>query len=391
MNHIITQSVANVFSRPADDNYDSMSDLLKVAEEEMDQSREVKSTGSEMTFRSPDRGRFHVVLDGQTSLPLTNFSMTQCLGMAKIRTDMAERLHKRERDDLVIDNLNTLFPNERGKDKFILVRDRYLDDGTIESVARAVNGGAYSRLWDYQVFAEMEDFLLPRGFTPMLPDIQSEAMRSGLMHNLNTGLFRGDQCSFGFFFVQDALEGDSDSDELGGLVPGMMVWNSEVGARSFGYHTFYYHKHSGSIIIWTPAKHGRKRFVHRGDITKAFKEYVRTLEDVSDNFQQRFIDDLEGFDTLAYTPFAVDHDAAVERLNKDFKMSANDAKAAVRAASFKQNSYGMPLSVWNIALGIAWEAGQTGRAESLVDNSMVATRVMRSLLSAAQKTTVSED
>lgn len=379
MNHTITQSVADVFSRPADANYNSMDDLLRVAEEEMDQSRTIKAIGSDIDFATMN-GRFSMNVDGQSPLPLTNFSMTQCLGMAKIRTDMAERLHKRERDDLVIDNLNTLFPNERSENKFILVRDRYRDDGTIESIARAVNGGAYSRLWDFQVFSEMQDFLMQRGFTPTLPRMSSEAMRNGFMHGLDTGLFRGDQCSFGFFFVKDTLEGDSS--ELGGLVPGMLVWNSEVGARSFGYHTFYYHERSGSIIIWTPAKHGRKRFVHRGDIMKAFKEYVATLEDVSDNFQDRFTQDLEDFQTAAYTPFALDDEAAIEKLNKDLKMSANDAKAAVAASKLWQNSFGMSLSVWNIALGIAWEAGQTGRAESLVDNTLVATRMMRSSLSA---------
>jgi hypothetical protein len=159
-----------------------------------------------------------------------------------------------------------------------------------------------------------------------------------------------------------------------------MVWNSEVGARSFGFHTFYYHEMSGSIIIWTPANHKRKRFVHRGDISKAFKEYVRTLEDVSLNFQKRYTDDLNTFDTAAHTPFALDDNAAMERLNKQFKMSANSARAAVNAAKLSQNSYGMPLSVWNIVLGIAYEAGQTGRAESLETDSKVATKVMKTIL-----------
>ena len=137
---------------------------------------------------------------------------------------------------------------------------------------------------------------------------------------------------------------------------------------------------SGSILIWTPAKHGRKRFVHRGDINKAFKEYVTTLEDVADNFQPRFLDDIEQFEIAAVTPYAADEAAAIQRLNKELKMSANDAKAAIEATKLRQNKFGAPLSVWNVALGIAWEAGQTGRAESLVDNSLVATKMTRSIL-----------
>lgn len=378
MNHVITQSLANVFSRPADANYDSLDRLLEVAKEEMEQSRTVKVDGADVSFSTED-GAFSLEIPRHTPLPLTNYSLTQVAGMAKLQTHVLERLHKRDRDDLVVDNLNTLFPNTRAETKFVLIRDRYDDMGGIASVARAINGGQYARLWDYEMFGEMEEFLVARGFTPILPDIKSDAMRSGLMHGLNTGLFRGDQCSFGFFFVEDDLNGDSE--ELGGLKPGMMVWNSEVGARSFGYHTFYYHEASGSIIIWTPANHKRKRFVHRGkNIRKAFKEYIDTLEDVADNFQQRYTLDLANFEVAAYTPFAVDEGAAIERLQKTYKMSAVNARAAVTAARLPQNNYGLRLSVWNIALGIAWEAGQTGRAESLVDETQVATRVMRSIL-----------
>ncbi len=377
MTHVITQSLADVFSRPADSNYESMDLLLDIAEEEMRQSRTIKVNGSDVSF-SAHGGAFNLDVVGQTPLPLTNYSLTQVAGMAKIPTHILERLHKRSRDDLVVDNLNTLFPNHRAETKFILVRDRYNDTG-IESVARAVNGGAYSRLWDYELFSEMEDFLMNRGFTPVLPDIESDAMRSGLMHGLNTGLFRGDQCSFGFFFVENDLQGDSTN--LGGLVPGMMVWNSEVGARSFGFHTFYYHAASGSIIIWTPANHKRKRFVHRGhNLRKAFKEYVVTLEDVADNFQTRYLEDIKNFEIAAVTQFAVDANAAIDRLHKAFKMSAVNARTIVQATSLPQNNYGLPLSVWNIALGIAWEAGQTGRAESLVDDTLIATKVMRSIL-----------
>jgi len=377
MNHVITQTVADIFSRPADNNFESMDALLETAKEEMNQSRTLKVQGSKVKF-SASNGGFNIDIEGQNPLPLTNYSLTQIAGMAKIPAVVLERLHKKERDDLVVDNLDTLFPNRRSETKFVLVRDTYDEFEGIESVARAVNGGAYSRLWDFEVFSEMEDFLLTEGFTPMLPEIKAEAMRNGLMHGLNTGLFRGDQCSFGFFFAPENLEDDSDN--LGGLKPGMMVWNSEVGARSFGFHTFYYHEMSGSIIIWTPANHKRKRFVHRGNITKAFKEYISTLEDVSKNFKQRYTDDLNTFDTAAYTPFALDDNAAIERLNKQFKMSANSAKAAISAAKLRQNLYGMPLSVWNVALGICAEAGKTGRAEALVDDSMVATKMMRTIL-----------
>ena len=158
---------------------------------------------------------------------------------------------------------------------------------------------------------------------------------------------------------------------------GVMVWNSEVGARSFGFHTFYYHKKSGSIMIWTPSNHKRKRFVHRGNIRLAFKEYLKTLEDVALRFNERLATDTNMFRALSYTKFAESDDAAVEKLKGSFGLSVPNARAAVQASKRMENQWGEPLSFWQIALGIAWEAGQTSRAESLVDNTMVATSVLR--------------
>lgn len=377
MSNIITQSVADVFRRPADASFNDMGKLLEVSEQEMNQSRVIPTRAANMSFSVSDEGQFNVEVDGRP-FPLTNFSLTQVAQMAKLPTHVLENLHRRQRDDLVVENLKTLFPNDRAKNKFILVRDHYGDDGSINSVARAINGGDYSRLWDYEVFSEMEDLLMDRGFTPRLPELMPHATRSGFMHGLHTGLFRGDQCSFGFFFLED--ESLKDCEDLGGLVPGMLVWNSEVGARSFGYHTFYYHEASGSIVIWTPAKHKRKRFVHRGNVKKAFKEYLRVLEDVAENFKQRFEDAVEVFENAAYTPFALDAGRAIEKLNKSHKMSAVEAKATIAAARRRENSFGQPLSIWNVALGICWEAAQTSRAEVLVDKSLVATKLMFSLV-----------
>ena len=382
MNHVITQSIVDIFNRPADNNYDSMEDLLEVCQEDMEQSRTLNVRGSDMTFSVND-GAINLKIGGRsplfvnTLLPLTHYSLTQVAKMAKIQPSMLERLHRKGRDDMVVSNLDVLFPNSRSQTKFVLVRD--YKDGSA-SVARAVNGGIYARLWDHRMFSEVEDLLMPEGWTPKLPTLLKGGIRNGLMYGLNTGLFRGAQCSFGFFFADKQLEGNSD--DLGGLKPGMMVWNSEVGARSFGYHTFYYHEASGSIMIWTPANHKRKRFVHRGaSIEKAFREFLDTLEDVGENFQERYTDDLVTFRAAACTQFVYgSDDKTVERLNKHYKMSASSARAAVSASKLKQNTYGQAGSVWNIALGIAYEAGQTARAEVLVDDTLAATRLIQSVL-----------
>lgn len=379
-----TQAPTNqtdLFRRPHDSHFDSMQELLRVAQSEMEQSREMRVPSSDILFDYNEDGEaLRINLgSGQPALPLTHYSLTQVAGMARIPVQIIERLYHKGERELVVDNLNALFPTGDSDVKMALIRDyRDESDQVVASQVRAVNGSAYSRLWDCEVFQEIDDFLIPRGFTPKIPNLHSNAMRNQLMHGITAGLFRGDQTSFGFFFASNPDE--TLAHELGGLVPGMMVWNSEVGARSFGFHTFYYHKRSGSIIIWTPANHKRKRFVHRGNIQNGFKEYLDVLEDTADNFAERLTEDIEIFKTAATTPFAIDENAAIQKLNDSFDIPQPDAEQIVRASNYPQNSFGDPLSVFRIALGIVWEAGQTGRAESLVDKSLVATKLMRKLL-----------
>jgi len=374
----ITQNWSDIFSRPADSHYDGMDELLAVAEQAMKESREIKASSDKISFsHNPDSG-FCIDIEGHSPIPIAQLALTQSSSMSKIQTQMLERLHKLGHDNLVVENLNALFPKTTDQ-RQVLVRDTFGQLGLEGSEARAVNGSEYSRLWDFEVFEEADDWLTPRSFSPAIPKMRrAGAVRNQLMWNLQSALFRGDQCSFGFFFADKDLS--AQSDHLGGMKPGIMVWNSEVGARSFGFHTFYYHEQSGSIIVWTPSNHKRKRFVHRGNIRKAFGEYMRTLEDVADKYEERYQTDMDLFTLAATTPFAPTEDAAMEKLREKFKMSVPNSKAVMAATKMTHNMFGDDLSVWRMALAIAYEAGQTGRAESLVDETLVATKMMRTMM-----------
>ena len=347
-----TQNQTNLFNRPADRNFDAMDALLTEAEREMNDSREVRVPSSSVLFHyNEDDESLRMSMEGVDPLSLTHYSLSQVAGMAKIPVPMIERLYAKNERVLIIDNLNALFPTRSQDIKMALIRDFMNEDDEVESSQiRAVNGSAYSRLWDYEVFSEADEWLMARGFTPEIPPLRSNAMRSQLMYQDRVGLYRGDQTSFGFFFVKQE---DEMATHLGGLRPGLMMWTSEVGARSFGYQPFYYHMASGSIIIWTPANHKRKRFVHRGNIQNGFKEYLATLEDTAENFEDRFISDINVFNEAATTSFAPNRDAAVQKLRESFDVPAVDAKHLVEVAFKPQNAFGDELSVWRMALAVA--------------------------------------
>lgn len=375
-----TQPTPDLFRRPADSTFDEMRALLDAAQEDMQNSREVRVPSSAIQFSYDEESEaLKVQLGAVETQPMTAYSLGQVAGMARIPTQIIERLYAKGERELVVDNLNALFPRGDLDNKMALVRDVKDDNlNVLHSFVRAMNGNAYSRLWDCEVFQEIDDFLIPRGFSPKIPSSRPGSIRNGLMHNLRAGLFRGDQTSFGFFFAERV--DPNLGKELGGMIPGMMVWNSEVGARSFGFHTFYFHEATGSIIIWTPSNHRRKRFVHRGNIKNGFGEYLDVLEDTAENFQERYLADIETFRTAMTTPFAPDADAAVQKLNEWFDVPKPEAEAIIKGATRTNCHYGDPLSVWRVALSIAYDAGITSRAEVLVDQSMLATKVIRKCL-----------
>ena len=374
-----TQTKNDLFRRPADVVLNDMDELIRQAEADQNNSttRRVKSSNIVFKMNEDDEADDAILLetDQDKPLPLSHYSLTQVASMAKIPVAMIERLYRKGEIELIVDNLNALYPRASTDEKMILIRN-YRNEETLEidhRLIRAVNGSAYSRLWDAEVFSEIDDWLTNQGFDAGIP---TNIYRSPLM-NGQCALFRGDQTSFGFFFT-DRAETATLGDALGGLCPGIMVWNSEVGARSFGFHTFYMHRESGSPIIWTPSNHKRKRFVHRGNIQNGFREYVRTLEDTGRNFRSRFYSDLEVFNDMTVTPFAQNDDDAAEKLNKSYGIPKVEARHIVNIARTQPRiRYGDELSVWRIALAVCWDANQTSRAEVMVDDSLVATKIIQ--------------
>ncbi len=361
-----TQQLPSIFNRAPDSQFDVMDKLLEHAKADMVGSKERAVETNTIEFAEIG-GSIGIALTNENTgdvpnpYALTHHSMMQACRMAKFDVDTARRLRMKGRNDLAIDNLNTLFPNASGEFKIMLIDP--------SNRIRALNGADYSRLWDYTMFNEVNKVLIPAGFVPAVVGRGcGQLLRAG-----STALFRGDQTSFGFFFTDDIKEYD---DQLGGMRQGIMIWNSEVGSRSFGFSTFYFREQSGTFLIWDRKGENRKRFVHRGDITRGFREYLGVVREAARNAGGSRQEDLATFNTASNTPFASGFDEAVEKLNKLFDMPKAQAEAVVKASLLPENASGAEYSVWRISLGISWEAAQTSRAESMVDESASASKVI---------------
>jgi hypothetical protein len=367
-----TQQLPSIFTRQPDAQFDVMERMLDAAQSDMNTSTQRVVETSDLEFAAQN-GSIGIKVyenrsaNAETPAPfmLTHYSLMQACRMAKFDTDVVRRLQGKGRIDLAVDNLNVLFPNEKNDCKIMLL------DG--QKRIRALNGADYSRLWDYTMFDQVNKCLIPNGFVPATVRYGCGA----LLPAGRTALFRGDQTSFGFFFTNDPA---IDDVRLGLLRQGLMIWNSEVGARSFGFSTFYFREDSGTFLIWDRLGEKRKRFVHRGDINRGFREYMQVIREASRTATGSREEDLATFRTAADTKFADSFDEAVEKLNKLFDMPKAQAEAVVKASLLPQNGDNGRFTVWSISLGIAYEAAQTSRAESMVDDSVVAGKIIRRMV-----------
>jgi hypothetical protein len=226
---------------------------------------------------------------------------------------------------------------------------------------RALTSTRYARLWDLEILEEIDRWLLPRGFVPA--------------GGTRPALFRGDRDFFGFFF-SPRLPGD---DGLGGMRKGLFVWNSEVGARAFGWSTFYFRQVCHNLLVWDETRTRTHRAVHRTQLrTKAWRRFRQDLIAASTEIEQR---ELDVFRRAATTPFVGDgspsttnQELAAERLQRQFGVPAKTARAFVQAALLPENP--RDLSYWGIVNGVSSTAKHQPFAGAMVDLATLAGKVL---------------
>lgn len=130
-----------------------------------------------------------------------------------------------------------------------------------QETVRAIHGTQYSRLWN----ADLLDAIRKAA-----PDFQppQTAVTGG------TGLYCGEQDLFAF------LIDPAGWTEIGGqnFVPGFFVWNSEVGKRSVGIHSFWFQAVCRNHIVWDAIEVVEFTRKHTGNVGDSLTEICRIVE-----------------------------------------------------------------------------------------------------------------
>jgi hypothetical protein len=387
-----------MFRAPDECKFKDMASIRAHASNQRKRSKELEVDLSKFLFAHKD-GRDFVLVDDY-DLRLTNLFYKQVAAEAGVRIEILEQLKPATR----INVLNELWEpwrlgrkdvqgNYISPERKLLVETN--DLGLLD--ARAMNSARYERLWDDEVFTEVDRWLLASGWSPAYPTFNIDP--SIKAEDRPKALIRTDRYSFTFYFTEPKFKaGDGfstqkasgmtgsaniaaaqgfrrpEDDGLGGLRKGLMVYNGETGHKSLGWQMFLFRNVCSNFNIWDLVEGRTKRVRHTKSVRDAFAVFQEDCKNLSGALSDQEYSFLA---KAAQTEFAKEDEDAIKRLNRLGVTNAN-ARASVEAAHEEIN--GGNLSVWSVVNGMTWHAKTLGNEDDRVALSVQAGDVLNAAM-----------
>lgn len=252
MTNVTMDAHRQLMARPADERFNSVAELSQELALRMGRCTEIDV---ERTSVVADGGRLY--LNGDVGrAQLTDWSFGQVCGLCepsghpsyfkKLPPSCAEQVA-----GILNQTLPTRLYESGGR---VLIENR-----GIERVARAVNSQNYERVWDFEI-TDIAKMAEDEGFSPReIEDVPMFKIQGG-----GASLYSGDRDTFLFLIADDMrtdINGDGDL-----LAPGLILFNSEVGAKSLGFMTFWYRFVCQNHMIWGSQDVFRQTKRHVGSV-----------------------------------------------------------------------------------------------------------------------------
>ena len=289
---------------------------------------------------------------------------------------------------LAVQNLNHGLNNGGDEDMSFL----FHKNGNL--LLRACTSLKYKRIWNADIVRRLLD-VIPAGWQvpPARPaGVEGERVRlateqdvlrnkkGGLSIKVGdkiapAGLYASDHDMFAFMVNEDNLVNDGAGHGLG---RGFFMWNSEVGASSFGLMTFLYDAICGNHIVWGAKEVGEIKIRHIGTAdNKAFSSIrVEMIKYANDS-----VSDLEAKIKKARSiELGATKDEAIDNLfaklgRAKVALSRTDLREAYDTAE-KVGRYGSPRSVWGFVNGLTENSQKLPYADARVVMDRAAGKLM---------------
>jgi hypothetical protein len=233
-------------------------------------------------------------------------------------------------------------------------------------LCRAITSERYTRIWNVDITSRL--LRLRDTFPQWQP---APAAMDG-----KRGLYASDHDLFAFLVDNDRRVFENAN---GGLSRGFFVWNSEVGAASFGVMKFLYEYVCGNHIVWGASQVSELRVRHIGDAdTRAWRELATEIRRYADSSVS---DDEARIEATRRCILGADKDAVLDKIFglRIPVLSRKRADDAYQAAEAHVDWYGDPRSAWGIANGIT----ELARALPYTDERVAMDRAAGKVLSIA--------
>jgi hypothetical protein len=182
------------------------------------------------------------------------------------------------------------------------------------------------------------------------------------------GLYASDRDMFVFLIDEDKRIQVGDED----LARGFFLWNSEVGAKSFGLMTFLYRFVCGNNIVWGAENISQRRVRHVGDLadTRALNQLTDVIESFTNESAKEQTEAIK-----KAMDYKIDKDAAkvVEWIRRR-GFTKDVAKEAVENAILEE---GGAETLWQVVQGLTAVAREIPMQDKRTELEFAASKLLR--------------
>lgn len=362
----LMQASNNWMTRPADERFTSLDELLAFSKAQRARSRSLALSSRRLEARpveGDDNGLVVVGPDGGTTLP-SHWAFGQLAARIKAPAGYLRSLSP----DIAADAINYGLANRGIEDVGALIRQQ--DD--FPELA-ALTGPNYGRVWNSDVIGALVkkfgngvdgDFTVPGEFGNALTRVTKD----------NTTLFASDRDMFVFLADEkNRVEvPNRRNGQPGSLARGFFVWNSEVGSTTLGVSTFLYDYVCANRIVWGAEDVQEVRIRHTISAPDKFLEEVGPALMAYSQSSTRGIND--AIAAAQARKISRDQDEVLDFIVKRTRFSRNQAQAINLA---HQAEEGRPIeTLWDATVGITAYAKGMGHQDARIDVEREGGKVM---------------
>lgn len=342
-------------TRPADERFTSLTDMHKACTGYRQIAGEAHVPMSTLRVEAQDN---ELVLQGKANVPakLTHWAMGQLSAKAGAPAAYLRELPA----TLAAQNLNHGLKTKADKAD---PSANLLFHANGSLMLRSVLSDQYTRIWNSDITERLMQFQAanPQWKNPLAYKTSAPATKGGWPTTTGemepAGLYASDHDMFAFLIDESKTLKGSPM----GLNRGFFVWNSEVGASSFGVMTFLFDRVCGNNIVWGANNVSELRVRHVGNAdARAFQNLaaeVRRYADSSASETEAQIVSAQRFELGATRSEALEKLTEIVNKRKIPDLTMTKLTQALEVAERREDRYGNPYSLWGAVSGLT-EASQ---------------------------------